>query len=482
MSRHRSITRLALAAAAFSAAASSAHAGGCSIIYASHCFDGVPCFDVQGGYVALVGLVCGQAQTRPNPMQGTIVEFIDVPGAQLSLVSPPTGWDAVLRPQSDIIGTSVPDSPSVPNIVFRYRGTSPVVAPATLGEFRFSTPTGSPPIGPQRYAIRTFTTSGSPQTESDTFSYTPIPATIDGAAYRPVGGAQLSMATFDGGPAVVVDQLRAPGTDGVQIDPCFLASPYVEFDATVLPWMLDAAPPLGAHVQLSTDVIGASGATLPDAAQLTLASFGTEHGVHFGTRLNRAQIQQARVELRLGGNVVLAYLIDPCEVFEGFINPYVCDLFITGYCYANPGDTQSCYCHQNPGECDRFGPGSGMDGNQISSRVALGRPTPVRRGSGAALSVDEIVFSMTLTPGAVQGVNSFRVSAGGGLERVALADMRVSRTDCRADYNRDNIANSQDYFDFLGDFFAGTADFNHDNVTNSQDYFDFLVAFFAGCA
>lgn len=52
---------------------------------------------------------------------------------------------------------------------------------------------------------------------------------------------------------------------------------------------------------------------------------------------------------------------------------------------------------------------------------------------------------------------------------------------CTADWNHDNVVNSQDFFDFLGAFFAGSADFNHDNVTNSQDFFDFLSAFFAGC-
>ncbi len=50
-----------------------------------------------------------------------------------------------------------------------------------------------------------------------------------------------------------------------------------------------------------------------------------------------------------------------------------------------------------------------------------------------------------------------------------------------ADFNHDHVVNSQDFFDFLTAFFAGSADFNGNGVTNSQDFFDFLTAFFAGC-
>jgi hypothetical protein len=52
---------------------------------------------------------------------------------------------------------------------------------------------------------------------------------------------------------------------------------------------------------------------------------------------------------------------------------------------------------------------------------------------------------------------------------------------CACDWNHDHILNSQDFFDFVTSFFAGSADFNNDNITNSQDFFDFLNCFFAGC-
>ncbi|MBC7771606.1 MAG: hypothetical protein H7210_03850 [Pyrinomonadaceae bacterium] len=74
-----------------------------------------------------------------------------------------------------------------------------------------------------------------------------------------------------------------------------------------------------------------------------------------------------------------------------------------------------------------------------------------------------------------------QVSNTASPEDLNLLDNVLLLGNCPADWNGDGSANSQDFFDFLTDFFSNIADFNADGVTNSQDFFDFLAAFFTGC-
>ncbi len=113
-----------------------------------------------------------------------------------------------------------------------------------------------------------------------------------------------------------------------------------------------------------------------------------------------------------------------------------------------------------------------------------------RGGGGDAFDIAWAIDPATGAPAAIDGFDFIRISTGvvridpllgeTSPEIGGAADVRPGFR--RADFNRDGVVNSQDFFDFLVVFFAGggDADFNGDGATNSQDFFDFLTVFFAG--
>jgi hypothetical protein len=89
-----------------------------------------------------------------------------------------------------------------------------------------------------------------------------------------------------------------------------------------------------------------------------------------------------------------------------------------------------------------------------------------------------------LSPTRDIGVMEVRAVVGGSTDTAGIDSVVVTpRGVCAADFNSDGQVTSQDFFDFLSDFFtlSNPADFNNDGVVNSQDFFDYLSAFFTGC-
>ncbi|MBC7770888.1 MAG: hypothetical protein H7210_00200, partial [Pyrinomonadaceae bacterium] len=99
--------------------------------------------------------------------------------------------------------------------------------------------------------------------------------------------------------------------------------------------------------------------------------------------------------------------------------------------------------------------------------------------AGCNLTPREFVYA-TFVNNATNDANAGAAasSAYNELLREQIRSAMQSWLTCTVDWNFDGFVNSQDFFDFLNDFFAGRADYNHDRFTNSQDFFDFITAFF----
>jgi hypothetical protein len=119
--------------------------------------------------------------------------------------------------------------------------------------------------------------------------------------------------------------------------------------------------------------------------------------------------------------------------------------------------------------CDPSGFGEG--------EIFLGAVPATTDASGAA-DFDSTLPN-PLGPGSFITATASRDATSDTSEFSACAP--ITDTLCAADFNHNDILDSQDFFDFLAAFFAHDADFNADGATNSQDFFDFLTSFFAGC-
>jgi hypothetical protein len=128
-----------------------------------------------------------------------------------------------------------------------------------------------------------------------------------------------------------------------------------------------------------------------------------------------------------------------------------------------------------------------ISGNDGSTWTAVETVGPAGPQTSGGWFYNEFAVSDFITPTANVRMRFVAEDAGtGSIVEAAVDDFVVTAMDpctpqCQADWNGVDGVNSQDFFDFIADFFAGAADFNGSGLTDSQDFFDFVAAFFMGC-
>jgi hypothetical protein len=122
--------------------------------------------------------------------------------------------------------------------------------------------------------------------------------------------------------------------------------------------------------------------------------------------------------------------------------------------------------------------GVALSDGAIASGDQYDRANPFNLASGSGGPA--ALINIRVCRGDVIRLELVRTSPEGDFVGVTISVL-LSPGECRTDWNRSGCVDSQDFYDFLTDFFRGHADFNFDGVTNSQDFFDFLTEFFTPC-